>query len=89
MPWKLLIRNVLGHKVRSLLTIGAVSVAVFLICMLHAVSSGLGRTLDSTSADRLLVMSAVSKSVNISTNSGGVSGGNHLRNPVGVSWVSR
>ena len=29
MPWKLLLRNVLGHKVRSLLTIGAVFVAVF------------------------------------------------------------
>lgn len=65
MPWKLLVRNVLGHKIRSLLTIGAVSVAVFLICMLHAVSSGLGRTLDSTSSDRLLVMSAVSLFVNL------------------------
>lgn len=65
MPWKLLFRNLLGHKVRSLLTIGAVAVAVFLICMLHAVSSGLGRTLDSTSADRLLVMSAVSLFVDL------------------------
>ena len=65
MPWKLLVRNVLGHPVRSLLTAGAVAVAVFLICLLHAVSSGLSRTLDSTSADRLLVMSAVSLFVDL------------------------
>ncbi|MFK7742397.1 MAG: ABC transporter permease, partial [Planctomycetota bacterium] len=44
---------------------GAVAVAVFLICMLHAVSSGLGRTLTSTSANRLLVMSAVSLYVDL------------------------
>ncbi|MEZ6038674.1 MAG: ABC transporter permease [Planctomycetota bacterium] len=65
MPWKLLLRNVLGHPVRSLLTIGAVTVAVFLICMLQAVTSGLSRTLDASAANRLLVQSAVSLYVNL------------------------
>ncbi|MFN3240768.1 MAG: ABC transporter permease [Planctomycetota bacterium] len=65
MPWKLLIRNVLGHKMRSLLTIGAVTVAVFLICVLQAVTSGLSRTLDASAANRLLVQSAVSLFVDL------------------------
>jgi len=65
MPWKLLFRNLLGHKVRSLLTIGAVFVAVFLICILQAVTAGLSRTLDASSANRLLVQSAVSLFVDL------------------------
>jgi len=65
MPWKLLVRNVLGHPVRSLLTIGAVMVAVFLVCILQAVTSGLSRSLDASSANRLLVQSAVSLFVNL------------------------
>ncbi|MCB9879599.1 MAG: ABC transporter permease [Planctomycetes bacterium] len=65
MPWKLLLRNVLGHPVRSLLTVGAVTVAVFLICMLQAVTSGLSRTLDASAANRLLVQSAVSLFVDL------------------------
>ncbi len=65
MPWKLLFRNLLGHKVRSLLTIGAVMVAVFLVCVLQAVTSGLSRTLDASAANRLLVQSAVSLFVDL------------------------
>ena len=65
MPWKLLIRNVLGHPMRSILTVGAVAVAVFLICVLQALTSGLSRTLDATSANRLLVQSAVSLFVDL------------------------
>ena len=65
MPWKLLLRNVLGHKVRSLLTVGAVFVAVFLVCILQALTSGLTRTLDASAANRLLVQSAVSLYVNL------------------------
>lgn len=65
MPWKLLFRNVLGHKLRTLLTIGAVAVAVFLICMLHAVTSGLTRTLSAAASNRLLVQSAVSLFVDL------------------------
>jgi len=65
MPWKLLWRNVVGHPVRSLLTVGAVAVAVFLVCVLDAVTSGLTRTLDAASANRLLVQSAVSLFVDL------------------------
>ena len=65
MPWKLLWRNILGHPVRSLLTIGAVATAVFLICVLHAVTNGLTRTLSAAAANRLLVQSAVSLFVDL------------------------
>ncbi len=65
MPWHLLLRNVTGHPIRSLLTIGSVAVAVFLICMLHAVTSGLTRTLDAAASNRLLVQSAVSLFVDL------------------------
>ncbi|MEO6594027.1 MAG: ABC transporter permease [Planctomycetota bacterium] len=65
MPWKLLWRNITGHPIRSLLTIGSVAVAVFLICMLHAVTSGLTRTLQSAATNRLLVQSAVSLFVDL------------------------
>lgn len=65
MPWKLLWRNVVGHPVRSLLTIGAVTVAVFLITVLQAVTTGLSRTVDASAANRLLVQSAVSLYVNL------------------------
>ena len=65
MPWKLLLRNVLGHPLRALLTIGSVAVAVFLVCMLHAVTSGLTRTLSASASNRLLVQSAVSLFVDL------------------------
>ncbi|MBX3463058.1 MAG: ABC transporter permease [Planctomycetes bacterium] len=65
MPWKLLLRNVLGHRLRSALTVLSVAVAVFLICVLHAVTSGLARTLDASAANRLLVQSAVSLYVDL------------------------
>ena len=65
MPWRLLVRNIAGHPIRSLLTIGSVAVAVFLICMLHAVTSGLTRTLESAASNRLLVQSAVSLFVDL------------------------
>ena len=65
MPWKLLWRNLLGHPVRSLLTVLSVAVAVFLVCVLHAVTSGLSRTLDAAASNRLLVQSAVSLFVDL------------------------
>lgn len=65
MPWRLLLRNILGHRVRSLLTVGAVAVAVFLICFLQAMTAGLTRTLSSAATNRLLVQSAVSLFVDL------------------------
>jgi putative ABC transport system permease protein len=65
MPWKLLFRNVTGHPLRALLTIGSVAVAVFLVCFLHAVTSGLSRTLGAAASNRLVVQSAVSLFVDL------------------------
>jgi putative ABC transport system permease protein len=65
MPVKLLLRNVLAHPVRAFLTIGSIAVAVFLVCVLQAVTSGLSRTLDASAANRLLVQSAVSLFVDL------------------------
>ncbi len=65
MPWKLLFRNLTGHPVRSLLTVGSVAIAVFLICMLHAVTLGLRNSVSAASANRLIVQSAVSLFVDL------------------------
>lgn len=65
MPWHLLWRNISGHPFRSLLTIGAVATAVFLVCVLHAVTNGLTRTLSAAASNRLLVQSAVSLFVDL------------------------
>lgn len=65
MPWKLLWRNIVGHPIRSILTLGSVAIAVFLVSMLHAISAGLGRTVASAAANRLLVQSAVSLYVDL------------------------
>ena len=65
MPLHLLFRNLTGHWLRSLLTILSVAVAVFLICVLHAVVTGLSRTVETASSNRLLVQSAVSLYVDL------------------------
>lgn len=65
MPWHLLFRNLLGHKVRTLLTIASVAIAVFLVCMLHAVTLGLRNTVSMAASNRLLVQSAVSLFVDL------------------------
>jgi putative ABC transport system permease protein len=65
MPFHLLFRNVTGHWLRSLLTILSVAVAVFLICVLNAVVSGLTRTVSAAASNRLLVQSAVSLYVDL------------------------
>lgn len=65
MPLLLLWRNLLTHPVRSLLTVGSVAVAVFLICLLHAAVSGLSRTLEMAASNRLFVQSAVSLFVDL------------------------
>lgn len=65
MPWKLLWRNLLGHPIRSLLTVLSVMTAVFLVSVLHAVVGGLDRTLTAAASNRLLVQSAVSLFVDL------------------------
>ncbi|HKX45423.1 MAG TPA: ABC transporter permease [Planctomycetota bacterium] len=60
MPWSLLLRNVLSHKLRSLLTLGSIVVAVFLVCVLRAIVGALEAGVESSSQRRLIVQSAVS-----------------------------
>jgi putative ABC transport system permease protein len=65
MPWKLLLRNLLGHPLRNLLTLVSVALAVFLIVMLQAVTLGLANTVSAAASNRLLVQSSVSLYVDL------------------------
>jgi putative ABC transport system permease protein len=65
MPWKLLFRNLLGHPLRTALTVLSVTIAVFLLSVLHAATRGLDTGLAKASQTRLWVQSAVSLFVNL------------------------
>lgn len=65
MPWKLLLRNLLRHPLRTALTMASVAVAVFLLCILHAATRGLDTGLAKASRTRLWVQSAVSLFVDL------------------------
>lgn len=56
----LVLRHLLGHKGRSLLTIGAVAIAVFLLCVLRSLVTALDAGVEAASSSRLMVQSAVS-----------------------------
>lgn len=58
--FKLVLRHLLGHKGRSLLTIGAVGIAVFLLCILRSLVTALDAGVEAASSSRLMVQSAVS-----------------------------
>lgn len=65
MPWVLVFRNLLGHPIRTVLTVASVAAAVFLICMLNAITAGLRNTVSMAATNRLLVQSAVSLFVDL------------------------
>lgn len=65
MPWKLLWRNLLGHPVRSLLTVLSVALALALLCLLDAVARGFTAAVDLAAQNRLVVMSQVSLFVDL------------------------
>lgn len=65
MPLHLLWRHLLARPLRSLLTIGSVAIAVFLIAVLDAAVAGLERTIAQAAANRLFVQSAVSLYVDL------------------------
>jgi len=65
MPWRLLLRNVLGHPVRSLLTVLSVGFALALLCVLDAVARGFTAAVDLAAQNRLVVMSQVSLFVDL------------------------
>jgi len=60
MPIRLVLRNLLAHPVRGLLTLLSIAFAVFLLCVLQAVLRGLDATIGQASTNRLWVQSAVS-----------------------------
>jgi putative ABC transport system permease protein len=65
MPWKLLLRNLLGHPIRSALTALSVGVALALLCVLDATARGFTAAVDLAAQDRLVVMSQVSLFVDL------------------------
>jgi putative ABC transport system permease protein len=57
---KLVLQNLLRHPLRSLLTVGAVFIGVFLLCLLASVVKALNAGVDAASSVRLMVQSSVS-----------------------------
>ncbi len=57
---KLVLRSLLRHKVRTLLTIGSLAVALFLLCFLRSLVTTLSAGVESANQQRLWVQSAVS-----------------------------
>lgn len=64
-PWKVVWRNLMAHKVRSFLTAGSLFIAIFLVCVLHSLVATLNAGVDASSATRLIVQSDVSLFVNL------------------------
>ncbi len=65
MPWHLIARNLLAHPLRSLLTVGSLVFAVFLICTLRSLVVGMTAGIDAAASNRLVVQSAVSLFVDL------------------------
>ncbi|HEX6881747.1 MAG TPA: ABC transporter permease [Planctomycetota bacterium] len=57
---RLVLQNLLRHPLRSLLTVGAVFIGVFLLCLLLSVVTALNAGVDAASSVRLMVQSSVS-----------------------------
>lgn len=62
---KLIRRSLLRHKVRTLLTIGSLTVALFLLCFLRSLVTTLTAGVESANQQRLWVQSAVSLFVDL------------------------
>lgn len=65
MPWRLLLRNLLGHPIRSLLTVCSVGIAMALLVLIDAVARGFTAAVDLAAQNRLVVMSQVSLFVDL------------------------
>lgn len=59
-PLRLVFKNLLRHPVRSLLTVGSLTVALFLLCMLRSLVVSLDAGVRGSRSDRIIVQSAVS-----------------------------
>jgi len=62
---KLVVRNLLRHKVRTLLTVASVLVGIFLMVLLRSLDSSLVAGAAAAESDRLIVQSAVSLYVDL------------------------
>ena len=62
---KLIVRSLLRHPVRSLLTLGSLTVALFLLCFLRSLVTTLEAGVESANRQRLWVQSAVSLFVDL------------------------
>lgn len=62
---RLVLQNLLRHPLRSLLTVGAVFIGVFLLCLLLSVVTALNAGVDAASSVRLMVQSSVSLFVSL------------------------
>ncbi len=60
LPFRLVWRNLAKHKLRSLLTMGSLFVALFLLCVLRSLVVTLDRGVKNARTDRVIVQSAVS-----------------------------
>lgn len=63
--FRLVLKNLVRHPVRSLLTSGAVAIAIFLVCFLRSVVTTLNAGLEAASATRLVAMSSISLFVDL------------------------
>jgi len=59
-PLRLVVKNLLRHPVRSILTVLSLAVAVFLLCLLRSLVVSLDAGVREARSDRLIVQSAVS-----------------------------
>jgi len=64
-PFRVVVRNLVRHPVRSLFTAGSMTVAVFLMVFLRTVVASLDAGVDQSQSNRLIVQSAVSLFVNL------------------------
>lgn len=65
MPWHLVLRNLLAHPLRTMLTAGSLVIAVWLICTLRSIVIGLSAGVEGAASNRLMVQSAVSLFVDL------------------------
>ena len=84
MTFKIVLRNLLAHPLRNLLTAGAVFFAVFLLSFLQAVVSTLDAGVRSASTQRLWVQSAVSLFVDMP-----LAYENKIATVEGVDWACK
>lgn len=65
MPWLLVYKNLQKHWLRSALTVGALAIALFLMCLLRTLVVALDAGVRDAAANRLIVQSQVSLFVSL------------------------